>query len=404
MTCVECLVNKDCKTAPLLVCSAQRTCVECQMDDDCPSKLCLTGRTCALPEDVTYVGGTGAMDNPMCTVDKPCQNLTQGLRDGALRKYIKVTGAITDDAETTIMDKQVTIYGRSGGKLARSPSSGEVLVIKGMMNPEVTLYDLEIICNGGSANKNCVEIGDKATVTMIGVNLHNHGQAGIAMSGTKLVLEKSQVHDNVLEGVKVAAGILEIRGSSIYGNKGLAGVFTMTTSMVTIDSTVIAANTGPAGASISGPFTIVNSIIARNGNATASTGGLILMATNGVVDFSTIAKNVSDSGGNAGVTCTGTVGISNSILTDNNSLVPISPGCTNITYSLTSTSPPALPGNMMGAPMFINDIDPLNPNYFRIMSASDARGKANSNAPITVDIDNQPRDDGMKDMGADEYK
>lgn len=403
-TCVECLVNTDCPAA-VPICSDQHTCVQCQLDDDCDSKLCLDGGQCADPVDVTYVGGSNATDNATCSIDVPCKTLTQGLQALGVRRYIKITGAVSDTAATTIHDKKVTIYGRSAAQISRT-FAGEVLIVNGFMDPVANLYDLEIICNIGAGGKHCVEVSDMATATLTRVNVHYHGQAGIAMDGVKLVLNDSEVHDNSLEGLLITRGTVELYRASIYKNGGVAGVSSTNAVMVTIDSSIITGNTGSSGGiSITGGAAIRNSMIVKNANTSSLSGGLFLNSTAGLVEFSTIANNVSDMAGNAGIACIGTVYVQNSILTGNNSTVPISASC-NVMYSLTGTSPPVLPGvgNAFGDPVFLNVADPSVPGFFRIGASSAARNKADPASPVAVDIDGQARDDGMKDMGADEYK
>jgi hypothetical protein len=357
---------------------------------------------------VTYVGGPNAsILNKSCLIEAPCADMKDALAPAALRKYIKVTGLVTSADKADINNKKAIIYGDQG--VLASVAPGNVLDIHG--TSDVTLIDLDIQGNAGTGSENCVDIETTSSVVMMRVNVHNHALAGIGMNyGTpKLVMIDSTVHDNTLEGVKVAAGTLEVRHSSIYANKGTAGVSAMNAAMVTIDSSTITGNTGSkGGVSIdTSPFVVRNSIITNNGTA-STTGGLALSSTNGVVDFCTIANNISAAGGNAGVSCTGTINISNSILTGNNSTVPIAASCI-VTNSLWTTLPaPPGAGNIMGDPMFLNTTDRSNPGFFRIKSASAARNKVSLSSPspanVTDDIDGQPRDDGLRDMGADEYK
>lgn len=399
-TCVECTENEDC-AASRPVCSAQRTCVQCQVHGDCAeSGLCLLGGTCADRGDVAYVGGANASSNTICSIDMPCQNLAQALMTVMSRRYVKVTGAIVHNAVTTIDDKNANIYGGPGAKLSRS-SNDQVLIIKG--SSKVALIDLEIVGNTSSGDKSCVEISEAAEVTMTRVDLHGHGKAGVSLSGTgKLVLSESRVRDHALDGLRVTGGNLEIRRSSIHGNKGTAGVYTTTTGLVTIESSVIAANTGSAGGvSILGPFSIRNSIISGNGNgtATSSAGGLTLnplVAEDATFEFNTVADNAS---GNltTGIWCLIPFGVSSSILTNNTVL-----GC-DVTYSLTDLTGTPTATNRVGNPMFVTKTL-LDPMFFRIGEQSEARDGADPAATLDVDIDGDPRPAMGKDMGADEYR
>jgi Right handed beta helix region len=398
-SCVECLVKSDCaRSRP--VCTDQYMCVQCQSDDDCESKLCLTGGACADPRDVTYVGGDNTSDNLLCEIGNPCQNLAQGLRGVTLRKYIKLTGVISHDVVITIDNKKVDIYGRSGARISNM-GGGEVLIVKG--TTEVTMFDLEIMGNTSVGGKDCVEIYEMASATLVRVNLHNHGEVGISMTGTgKLVLIESQVHDNKLDGVKVmGGGTLELRGSTIYGHRGTAGVLTSTAGQVTIESSVITTNTGTSGGvQITGPFTIRNSIISANGNiaTTNSAGGLTLNpvnAANAKFEFNTVADNVSSST-TSGLSCSNvSFNVSNSIFTGN------TVNNCNVSHSLLSVN--ASGTNKAGDPMFVSRTL-LDPKFYRIGSASAARDSADPAATLNADIDGQSRDDARKDMGADEFR
>jgi hypothetical protein len=352
---------------------------------------------------VTYVGGANTSDNAVCTIDMPCQNLEQGLRGMALRRYLKLTGSVIESAKRTI-NKTVTIYGRSSAQIS-STKLEEVLEIKGMNSPMIHLIDLEIVGNGATGGKNCVSISERADVTMTRVRVRNHNEAGISLAGTaKLVLIESQVHDHRLEGVSAGAGTtLELQRSLIYKNAGVAGVSTMNTMMVTIESSTVAANTGSKGGiSIEGPFSIRNSIIAGNGNVTTtlnSPGGLTLnpgAPENAKFEFNTVADNSSASP-ITGMTCSGvSFDVSNSILTGN------TVNC-NTTYSLTSITGTPDGTNKIGDPMFVTKAL-LDPMFYRIGGMSAALNSADPAATLDVDIDGQKRDDSRKDMGADEFK
>jgi hypothetical protein len=397
--CVQCVEDEDCLNA---YCTTQHTCIECRMDDDCPSKLCLADNTCAGTDQVTYVGGDNPTDNPMCSLDSPCQNLDQAVKATALGRYIKLTGAIVNAGATTFDNKNVTIYGRSAAQISRS-SPGEVLIIKGIGSPEVNLIDLEIVGNVSSGGKNCVEIADTAIVTMARVDVHNHGQAGISLDGTtsKLVMNESKVRNNTLDGLQVANGTLEINHSWILNNGGTAGVSVTNATKTTIDSTVIADNSGINGgvSILAGPCEIRNSIISRNGGAGSNFGGMALSSNSVILEFNTVANNVAKAAGISGISCAAFTVLANSILASNAIGATCAPD-----YSLTAISGTPSGTNKTGDPSFLDvDGDPMGAMFFRIGSASAAKDSANPSATLGVDIDGQVRD-AMKDMGADEFR
>jgi hypothetical protein len=399
-TCVQCVEDKDCLSA---YCTAQHTCIECRMDDDCPSKLCLADNKCAGIDEVTYVGGDNSTDNPMCSLGSPCQNLDQAVKATALGRYIKLAGAIVNAGATTFDNKNVTIYGRLGAQISRS-SPGEVLIIKGIGSPEVNLIDLEIVGNVSSGGKNCVEIADTAIVTMARVDVHNHGQAGVSLDGTtsKLVMNESKVRNNTLDGLQVANGTLEVNHSWILNNGGTAGVSVTNATKTTIDSTVIADNSGTNGGVyiLAGPCVIRNSIISRNGGAGSNFGGMALSSTSVIFEFNTVANNVAKAAGISGISCAAPTVLANSILTSNAIGATCAPD-----YSLTALTGTPSGTNKTGDPSFLDvDGDPTGPMFFRIGSASAAKDSANPAATLDVDIDGQARSDARKDMGADEFK
>jgi hypothetical protein len=408
-TCVQCTDDSHCLGG---YCdNTQHTCVECRVDDECPSKLCLLDQTCAAPEDVTYVGGSSTTDNVTCSIDLPCQNLEQGTRSTALRKYIKITGAVVDAGVATIYDKEVTIYGRSGAQVSRA-AAGEVLIITGTNAPKVAIFDLEVVGNAGGSGKDCVEISETATATLTGVNVHDHGQAGISLAMTaKLVMYDSQVHDNALEGIKALVGTTaDLHHSSFYRNctsatAGEAGIYGLNAAMMTIERSIIAANLGVSGGvSIAGPFSITNSIIAENGNVTkavSSPGGLTLSpgsAANAKFEFNTVSDNTS-AATTTGMTCAGVMfDVSNSIFTGNT----VS-NC-NVAYSLTALSgTPMGLGNKTGDPLFLSKALG-NAQFFHISGSSPARDSADPTSTFELDIDGDQRKDARRDMGADEVR
>ena len=425
--CVQCLKTAHCVTAERPICDENsNACVACRGHADCDTQLCLSDGTCAAEDAVVYVSDMNASDAGPCSKEAPCQTLSQALTlITAQRKHIKIAGRISTPMGTRIDAKDVTIHGDPGTSSITCNAGTALDIGRAAI---VSIYDLEII---GSMDKEAVKLSDamKPQVSMTRVKVRAPSGNGITVSegdlvlndsdvyncsgigidlakGSLIVRESSDVFDNLQEGIRAASGTtLEIRRSSIRGNRGVAGISTTNAMMLTLDSSVVARNTGTNGgvSVMGGRFEIVNSIIARNTGDTS--GGLFVNSTNGLVDFSTIANNNSDIAGNAGIGCVSTVIVSNSVLTGNNSTTPISLSCM-VTHSLTGTVPPALPGtgNMVGDPMFLNVLDPLDREFFRIGMSSAARGIANSTTPLNVDIDGQARDDGAKDMGADEYK
>ena len=412
MTCVECMKDADCpKAAP--VC-AQNICAQCD-DDRCDSKLCILEGECVSPKEVIYVGGPDATDNPLCSLSAPCQNLDQGLRSSISYRYIKIIGNIINDNGIVFDNKNVSIIGRAAARISRkppmSPMMGRVFLIRGNNTPHVSLSDVEIVGNVTTGiDRPCVDISETAVVTMTRVNLHDHEQEGILLTDTgRLVLSESEVHDNILDGIKVKGGTLDIRRSLIYRNKGVAGVSATNAGLVTIDSSIIADNIAASGGVLvsDGSISIRNSIISRNtsqrSGPTLNAGGVNVdlgdpnSGHNANLNFNTIANNVSGISETAlGLYCAQAINISNSILSGN----AFNANC-SVVYSLLDEN--ATGSNKIGSPAFLS-MNFTDPRFYRIAGTSAARNGADPMTTLNVDIDGEARDDESSDMGADEYR
>jgi hypothetical protein len=410
MVCVECVSDEDCRDdarADEEHCDLQTNkCAQCVKHGDCESDLCLDNQTCAAPAEVLHVSASG-VDNASCSKGSPCKLLRAALASAELRKYIRVTGTISDTAETVIdgdvIGKAIAIHGDPGTSVLTSSATGHVLSIRKSAN--VTLVDVEI--KGTASTSDGVEIRDAPgpMVTMIRTRLSNHSGIGVKLTLGSLTLVRSHVLENRTFGIDAGGGTLTLDGSWVYKNSGdtairASGAMTR----VTISSSVIAGNQGiNGGLDLGAQFTVTNTVIAGNGNGlNGSVGGASLHATSGTFTFNTVANNFAGTAGTSGITCgVGSRVISNSILTNNKIDIVT---CPTVTYSLTDSGLPAGMNNQTGDPKFINTTDPLNPMFYRIAMDSAARDLADQSSLVDVDIDGQARDDGVKDIGADEYK
>ncbi len=401
-TCVECTQDEHCR-AEAPICDLQdNTCVQCVAHRDCDSELCLDTGFCADAADVSYVSATGASSSA-CSKDMPCSTLRQALGPEARRKYIKITGAITDFVETdfdgvTLPGGTAIVYGEPGMSSLTRSMDGQVLEFQQAAN--VTFFDLEI--KGSAVASDGLLIRDNSTVTLIRSRLSGHTFRGAILNTGSLTLVQSEVVSNGMFGLDVLAGALSIQGSWIHKNRGNTAIKVAgATSMVTIESSVIAGNTGTGGGlSIDSEFSITNTVIAGNGDAQNGTvGGAAIRSQSGMFAFNTVANNVAGTGGTSGIFCSlGAPAITNSIVKDND----IDPACA-VQYSLTDTGLPAGMNNKPGDPKFDNTTDPLNPRYYRIQRDSAAKDSADPAATIEKDIDGDLRPALGKDLGADEH-
>ncbi|MBA3456872.1 MAG: right-handed parallel beta-helix repeat-containing protein [Deltaproteobacteria bacterium] len=390
----ECTGNKPVCEPTLDVCRA------CSAHSDCSSAVCLPDGSCAPTAEVSYVDGAVPLGSTTCSQAAPCPTLEEGFKPTPARRYLKLTGAITDSRAALIDNRNVTIFAAPGASLNRS-NTGDVCEIKGTSN--VTIHDLTI---RNATNGNGLFVRESATVTLNAVKIHGNAGSGILFSGGNLTVLDSSVYQNTTNGISATAGMLTVRDSSVYENP-TSGITAVGTGLLTIGSSVIAFNgtTGTAGVglSINSDFSITNTIIAANGGTLSTQGGVVLATSNpaAVFQFNTVANNRSSAGvalGKRGINCTAAaVALTNSIVADND----VAGACT-VTYSLTAAAI-AGTGNKVGDPMFLDvGSNALVAGFYRIATGSPARDSANPAATLAVDIDGDPRPTGAADMGADE--
>jgi hypothetical protein len=187
--------------------------------------------------------------------------------------------------------------------------------------------------------------------------------------------------------------------SRIEGSSGL-GINSQQSGVEVLRS-VIVDNAGGGIEAQRGPLSVASSIIAANGTATSSVGGIRVMNSNGQtcsLAFDTIADNQAASAYVPGVNADALVTLIDTIYTGNGSDA-LCATC-NATYSLFpagATVPPGV-GNLPGDPAFAGaaTLD------YHILPASAAHDMGHASAPVDYDVDGQPRPQGAYDIGADE--
>lgn len=267
--------------------------------------------------------------------------------------------------------------------------------------------------------------GEGATVSVTDGNLHdNIAQGGKATNGwlgsgggffaldTVVTLNRVKVLNNLAQG-----------GSGTSGNKGAAGGGGI--------------NVGRSTGNAKGSLTLLNAIVTDNrvamGGGVNTTGGggggLWLQAIDAKIDYSTIARNQTDlsmlgqglllieaAGQGANAT------ISNSIVAEHTNqganvvALHVRPASTvTLNHNLFSRNgkdtnadgAPAPAGQFNGLnnliPGAVAFVAPGAPAYdYHLQRGSAAINQATGQA-TPVDIDNEPRNDGKPDLGADEY-
>lgn len=239
----------------------------------------------------------------------------------------------------------------------------------------------------------------------------NQNATILAEPGTKLTSTTNGVILEVRGSSQVTIYDLTIAGASGPGGTGLGiSLPPGSSASLTLNRVTVTGNQG-GGISISGgQFDITNSVIAGNGGAQTSFGGVHFdQIDNGTrrFDFNTVADNVAKDGTSVGVVCTlvtQVVTFSDNIVYGNQiggTRTQVGGANCNWTYSDIGPDTVSGTGNINADPLFV---DPAQ-NNFHIQSTSPVRGKADPGATVHVDIDGETRPQGSGyDMGADEIQ
>ena len=233
----------------------------------------------------------------------------------------------------------------------------------------------------------------------------------LADPGTKLTSTTNGIIVEARGSSQVTISDLTIAGASGPAGSGLGiSLPPGSTASLTLSRVVIFGNQG-GGISISGgQFDITNCVIAGNGSAQTSFGGVRFdQIDNGRrrFEFNTVADNVAKDGTSVGVVCT----LVTQPLTFSNNIVygnqiggtRTQVGGANCNWVYSDIGPDTLSGtgNINTDPLFTNP----SQNDFHIQPTSPVKGKADPGATVRIDIDGETRPQGGGyDMGADEIQ
>lgn len=364
--CVACrpeAAATDCPTATAPVCdAATSTCRGCSSGSECPSGVCETSGACVDAATVAYVAETGS-DAGTCTLAQPCRTIQRGVDvTDATRRWVLVRPGAFDTF--SVAGQSMTILAEQGAHVTRQ-TPGPVVEIRGRST--VTIEGLRIHEGLGSVGDGirCTEDGaDAPTLTVRGVTIDRN--TGIGLRGTcTLTVERSKITSNTGGGVSLASSTFTIRNTFIVGNGNATGV----------------------GATDFGGL-----------RATAAGAASVL-------EFSTIAGNASGATFVPGVECTSTaptpLRLTSNIIYGNTGRAQVAGnGCT-FAYSVIGPDAAAGDNNIAADPMFVAP----GADDYHIKVTSPAAGAADPATTLAVDVDGEPRPSPANtraDIGADE--
>lgn len=366
---VDCMLSSECPAAQPVCDPADHVCRGCVADVECPSDVCheLVG-ACVDEAVALYITPTGAGN--ACSRAQPCGSLNTALAAAtATRRTIRVADGTYPTNTKVRPDGNGAAFVISGTDLA---AAGAIL----------------------SPTMGSLETEGSGTVVIEGVTIASSGNAGFVNRSNATL---AHVHIMATSGHGIDnRDRLKVRDSRIEGATGI-GIFSNDT--LDVQRTEVLVNAG-GGISATGGFSIINTVIARNGSASAAFGGVKLSPVAGkpaAFELNTVIRNVSSGLAAAGVTCDQPTPIASSILADNSAFLlgELGTMCT-ATYSLFGASAAAGTGNLTGNAMFVND-----PSDLHLKAGSPAIDKADPASTEAVDLDGRPRPVGAaRDIGA----
>lgn len=238
-------------------------------------------------------------------------------------------------------------------------------------------------------------------------------QVSINNQNVTLLADPGGILTSTMNGI-----LLEVRGSShvsifdlsITGGSGTNGfgisMPSGNTALLTLRRVKLIGNAG-GGVSISGgEFDIQNTIIAKNGSATSSFGGVFITQANSgtrAFAFNTVANNTATTSITPGVLCAAVatpINLSNSIVFGASGTQVEGSNC-SWTYSDIGPTAQAGTGNINADPMFVNAAQ----GDFHISASSPCKDAADPAATLDEDFDRDTRPQGAaRDIGADEVQ
>jgi hypothetical protein len=387
--CVDCPLGDDhqhaaCTELGAPICGADLDCRPCRVHEECDSGVCAPDGTCATGVLYVRTDGNDAGGTNDCTRrDNPCRTLTRAVatvpptagNPTANRRFIRLIngGIYIEPAMVKIDNQTITVVGPP-------VASGRAVIDR--VGTGVTLSVV-----------NETDVSD-VRLDRIGIEHRTSASSahGLVCAGSTLVATQIEVTEN-----------------------GGVGIFSDDCSL-TITASVIAENAGGAMRLRVGRVVIVNNSIANNGGANSPYGGLELIgvSTASVVQSNTLMRNQSSTSGEPdGMYCSVSGLIArNNIIYGDTTRPRVVGECAHRSTLYGPTDPNGALGTTDGNMLVTNEstfrfVSPSTRDYHLTItdppSVARDKGSTTGIAPeATVDIDGEPRPQGLPDVGADE--
>ncbi|MCU1282623.1 MAG: hypothetical protein JWM53_6169 [bacterium] len=278
--CVGCRDANDCGGATPFCDATSHVCRGCVADSECPSLVCdltpasPTHGKCIPIAQVEYVDGSAATNGNGLTPTTPKLAIQDAINHAVgadNRPYVHIAAGSYNE-NVGVNNKTIYLVGANGAII--HPTNSDALGASG--GGSLTVRNLVAMATNGNAG-----LCSSATLTAYRSQFINSSQVGVYTSSCQLLLDGVWVHGNSTVGISLSGGNFTIINSIITKNGGAGGVTQVTagTTMVFANNTVAdntSSTTAYAGVNCAavGSFETVNSIFYNNklaGGAIAET-------------------------------------------------------------------------------------------------------------------------------------
>lgn len=403
--CVECESDAECEAEAPVCIEETHLCAGCSDDRDCSeiagAPHCLVAEgTCVACVEAEDCGG----DTPICEANtcvgcagpEDCGGVTPICESGTCRGCAadaECVSEVCDRDGGACFDEANVIYMSPGGQAAGTCTREAPCDSFARAIDQVTEGRNVIKAAPGTYEGQVVIEGIRVTILAEG--------ATVQPPPNETVVSVVNDGDATIEGLTVTGAL----------GGGTTIAVTCSDSRLQLRRSSVIGNTGGGGISITAcEFSLVNNVIANNGNAGSAFGGVLIsqIAAGGLQEFSfnSVIGNVGATNAVTGVECTSVLvplTFSNNIVFGNQvsgSGVQVG-GDSDCSWTYSDIGPQTVAGtgNINQDPTFVD----AEKRDFHLRPESPARDAADPAATLTRDIDGDARPAGKRsDMGADE--